>query len=110
MIGSEIIPYIFTKDQNLIKFAPNAIFLDLFGNSNNSFSFDSLHLFIKQLETNSCITITLVKQGLFLIPLVLILPYFLGINGIWYSFPISDVLSAGICFFFLNRSAKKLVT
>ena len=33
------------------------------------------------------------RQILFLIPLVLILPRFFGINGIWLSFPIADTLS-----------------
>ncbi|MDP6632317.1 MAG: hypothetical protein QGI51_02290, partial [Dehalococcoidales bacterium] len=34
------------------------------------------------------------RQVLFLLPLVFILPKYLGINGIWYSFPIADALSS----------------
>ena len=37
--------------------------------------------------------LTLSKQGFFLIPLVLILPRFFGIFGVWVAFPIADVLS-----------------
>ncbi len=33
------------------------------------------------------------RQVLFLLPLVFILPNYLGIDGVWYSFPIADVLS-----------------
>ena len=43
-----------------------------------------------------------------LIPLVLILPMYYGIDGVWYSFPISDVISAIICFYFLRKSTSKL--
>ncbi|NJN25448.1 MAG: MATE family efflux transporter [Cyclobacteriaceae bacterium] len=51
--------------------------------------------------------LTMTKQGFFLIPLVLILPNIFGVNGIWYSFPIADVLSALVTWFFLKMEIKK---
>jgi Na+-driven multidrug efflux pump len=48
--------------------------------------------------------LTLLKQGFFLIPLVLILPNHLGLNGVWFSFPIADTLAALVCFIFLRKS------
>lgn len=50
--------------------------------------------------------LTMTKQGFFLIPLVLILPKFYGVNGIWYSFPIADILSAGVTWVFLQKEIK----
>lgn len=50
--------------------------------------------------------LTLTKQGFFLIPLVLIMPRFFGVNGIWYSFPIADILSALVTWIFLQREIK----
>jgi len=47
--------------------------------------------------------LTLSKQGFFLIPLVLILPQFLGIFGVWVAFPIADVLSTLITGIFLKK-------
>lgn len=52
--------------------------------------------------------LTLTKQGFCLIPLILLLPQFYALNGIWIAFPIADVLSAGICFFFLRKAMRKL--
>ena len=43
--------------------------------------------------------LTLTKQGIFLIPLILILPHFFGLSGIWYSFPIADIGAAIITYF-----------
>lgn len=43
------------------------------------------------------------RQGLFFIPLILILPSFIGLLGIQIAQPISDVLSAIICIYFLYR-------
>jgi putative MATE family efflux protein len=50
--------------------------------------------------------LTLTKQGFFLIPLVLIMPRFFGVSGIWYSFPIADVLSALVTWVFLQKEIK----
>ncbi|WMX12445.1 MATE family efflux transporter [Aureispira sp. CCB-E] len=54
--------------------------------------------------------LTLTKQGFFLIPLVFILPRFWGINGIWYAFPIADVLSMLVTAIFLWRAYRQLGT
>ncbi|MDT0555495.1 MATE family efflux transporter [Patiriisocius hiemis] len=51
--------------------------------------------------------LSLTKQGFFLIPLVLILPSFFGVWGVWISFPIADVLSTVVTGYFLHRAVKK---
>lgn len=40
------------------------------------------------------IFLSLTRQLLFLVPLIYVLPIWLGERGVWYAFPISDVLSA----------------
>jgi putative MATE family efflux protein len=51
--------------------------------------------------------LSLTKQGFFLIPLVLILPQFLGVWGVWISFPIADVLSTIVTGYYLNKEIRK---
>lgn len=51
--------------------------------------------------------LSLTKQGFFLIPLLLILPPFLGVFGVWISFPIADILSTAVTGFFLNKAVKR---
>lgn len=51
--------------------------------------------------------LSLTKQGFFLIPLLLILPPFLGVFGVWVSFPIADILSTIVTGYYLNRAVKK---
>jgi len=53
------------------------------------------------------LVLSLTKQGFFLIPLLLILPPFLGVFGVWISFPIADVLSTILTGYYLNRAVKK---
>lgn len=52
--------------------------------------------------------LTLTKQFFFLVPIVLILPHFFGLQGIWYSFAISDLLSGLVCGYYLYKASKKL--
>ena len=54
-------------------------------------------------KAKKALILTLSKQGFFLIPLVLILPNFFGIFGVWVSFPIADVLSTLITGYFLKK-------
>ena len=51
--------------------------------------------------------LTMTKQGFFLIPLVLILPLQFGLNGIWYAFPVADVLAAAVTFWYLRREMRR---
>ncbi|MFT6324096.1 MAG: putative MATE family efflux protein [Halieaceae bacterium] len=51
--------------------------------------------------------LNLTKQGFFLIPLILILPPFYGVFGVWVSFPIADILSTIVTGYFLRRAVKK---
>jgi len=50
--------------------------------------------------------LTLTRQGFFFIPLLLILPNFLGELGVWISFPIADVLATIVTGLYLRREIK----
>lgn len=52
--------------------------------------------------------LTLTKQGFFLIPLLLVLPNFFELNGVWMSFPIADVCAAAVTFWYLKKKTKTL--
>ena len=43
---------------------------------------------------NKSIFLSLTRQVLLLIPLLLVLPLFIGEKGVWYSMPISDAVAA----------------
>ncbi len=52
--------------------------------------------------------ISLTRQIIFLLPLLLILPLFFGIDGILYSGPIGDFVTAVLTWWFVAREFKKL--
>lgn len=48
------------------------------------------------------------RQFIILIPLLLILPRFLGLDGVWAAFPLSDFLAASMTTVFLVRDVRHL--
>lgn len=54
------------------------------------------------------IVLGLSRQFLILIPLVLILPHFLGLDGIWWSFPAADLIATGLTLALLVRELSHL--
>ena len=81
----------FTTDQNLIAIAANGINI-------NMMAFPVIGF--QMVVTNF--------QMLFLIPLLVILPPMMGVNGVWYSLPISDTLAAVMAAYMIIRHIKKL--
>jgi putative MATE family efflux protein len=55
------------------------------------------------------IFLSLTRQVLFLLPLILVLPLFVGIDGILYAGPIADGVAAVICLYMMYRECKNLV-
>ena len=54
------------------------------------------------------VVLTLLRQVIILIPLIFLLPNYLGLKGIWLSMPISDFCSAIVVVFILVNHWKKL--
>lgn len=52
--------------------------------------------------------LSLTRQVIFLIPLILILPIFFGIDGIMFSAPIADALAFLVTLFFIGREMKQM--
>ena len=50
--------------------------------------------------------LSLTRQILFLLPLILLFPLFLGIDGIMYAGPVADCLAAVVCFIMVYRELR----
>ncbi len=59
-------------------------------------------------KPKQALLLTLLKQGFFLIPLVLVLPHYFNLFGVWISFPIADILSTLVTVWFLRKEMNKL--
>jgi putative MATE family efflux protein len=52
--------------------------------------------------------ISLTRQLLFLMPMLIILPHFIGVTGVWWSMALADVASVTISWIMLYTETKKL--
>ncbi len=99
---------VFTTDEMLIRLAPRAMVLVFLAIPFITMQLIGSAYFQAIGKPLPALLLTLLKQGIFLIPLVLILPYYYDLNGVWYSFPIADVLSTLITIIFLKRALYSL--
>ncbi|MGL5718092.1 MAG: MATE family efflux transporter, partial [Paraclostridium sp.] len=50
--------------------------------------------------------LSLLRQVILLVPMMLILPKFLGLDGVWFAQPIADVISCIVTFILVSREVK----
>ena len=71
------------------------------------FQIISSNLFQATGKARIAMFLSLARQVIILLPLILVLPRFFGLEGIWMSTPISDFLSALVTAFFVVRILKE---
>lgn len=103
LIFAQPIVTVFTTDPKVIAETPNALRWVFAASPVIAIQLIGAAYFQAAGKAKKALFLTLTKQGFFLIPLVLILPQFLGIFGVWIAFPISDVLSTLITGYFLKK-------
>jgi putative MATE family efflux protein len=106
MVFPEVITKWFTTDVDVIKVTP----------TNMRWTFAAVPILAVQLigaayfqavgKAIPALILTLTRQAIFFIPLMYIMPLYFGELGIWMSFPISDVLSTIVTWFFLRREIR----
>jgi len=108
LIFAEPIVTLFTKDQNVLAEAPNALRWIFAASPVIALQLIGAAYFQAAGNAKKSLLLTLSKQGFFLIPLVLILPQFFGIFGVWVAFPIADILATILTAIFLKREMNQL--
>jgi putative MATE family efflux protein len=96
----------FTKDQSVVKLTPDALRWVFAASPVIAIQLIGAAYFQSAGKAAKALMLTLTKQGFFLIPLILVLPDYFGIFGIWVSFPIADVLATAVTGLFLNRELR----
>lgn len=97
---------IFTKDSTVIENAPRAMHLVFLAIPIVGFQIIGSAYFQAIGKARPAFFLTLTRQGWFFIPLVLILPHFYGLLGVWLSFCCADVLATLTTAVFLNREVR----
>jgi putative MATE family efflux protein len=98
---------IFTHDEELLTQAARSLrlltcFFPIVG-----FQMISTNFFLSLGMVQKSVILSLSRQILFLLPLIYFLPSWLGADGVWISFPISDILATLLSIYMLGRLFKK---
>lgn len=99
-----------SEDANFTEFAIKAMRIYDLGVFCTGFQVTSTSYFQATGQPMKASILSSLRQLLLLIPLILILPLWFGLEGILYAGPIADITSAVIVFIFIHHEMKKLDT
>ena len=98
---------IFTEDKDLLNHTPRVLQLIFLSLPVMGIGFIGGAFFQAIGEPVPALILTLARQGLFMIPLMYLLSNFIGLDGVWFSMPLGEILAgtwAGIWLYIRVRS------
>ena len=107
MFAPRIAAGIFTHDEALLEMSAEGLKILTLGFPIVGFQMIGTNFFQSLGMVKKSIILSLSRQILFLLPMLYALPLWYGANGVWMSFPISDLLSATLTAILLRRLFKK---
>jgi len=99
---------VFTTNADLIELASVGLRLNLMMLPVVGFQAVTANFFQSIGKARVSIFLSLTRQVIFLIPALLILPYFYGLNGVWLSTPLADFVSALLTLLVLQWQVRRL--
>ena len=103
----ELIVGMFNKDPKLMDITINGAKLYLFMLPIVGISITGSNYMQSVGKAKSAMILGLLRQVILLIPMIIILPKFFGLNGVWYAQPTSDLLSTVITAVVLVKELKR---
>jgi putative MATE family efflux protein len=107
IIFKEEVIWIFTNDATLLENTPGAMMVVFLATPIITMQLIGSAYFQAAGKALPALILTLLKQGIFLIPLAYILPKYYGVYGVWWSFPIADIMSTLITVLVLKHEVNK---
>lgn len=98
---------VFTTSEEMIALCAPALQIAVVGVSVIGFQITTTQFFQSLGFSHKAIFLSLTRQIIFLIPCLLIIPRFLGLDGVWWSLPISDLASVILAFILITRQMKR---
>lgn len=112
LFSVQIIKIFNNTDSNLIAIGSNGIRIFLVMLSAVGIQVVCANYFQAIGKAKNSMFLAILRQVVFLIPLILIMPHFFNLNGVWMAGPISDFMSSIVTLFFIYfemKSLKRLV-
>lgn len=94
---------IFTTDPEVIKLGRDALRIMFSLSMTVGIQMVTAGVFQALGKAKAAFAISLARQVLFLIPALIILPLFFNLNGVWFAFPLAELLSFLLALLFIGR-------
>ena len=107
-IFAEGLMSIFTTDKQMIEIGATALIIGLCTFPFVGSQMVAVSFFQTIRRPRVSMIISLTRQLLFLIPMLVILPHLIGVTGVWWSMALADVASVTISWIMLYTETKKL--
>lgn len=107
MLVPDVVVSIFTSDTELIGLSANGLRIVVMFFPIIGFQMVTSNFFQSIGMAGKAIFLSLTRQMLILLPCLLILPQFFGVEGVWYSMPVSDLLASLIALMMLVMQFRK---
>jgi Na+-driven multidrug efflux pump len=98
---------IFTHDEQLLEMSSESLRLLTIMFPLVGFQMIGTNFFQSLGMVKKSIFLSLTRQLIFLLPCLYILPLFIGTEGVWFSFTVSDILSATLTAILIRKTFKK---
>jgi putative MATE family efflux protein len=99
---------VFTADPELRVLGARSLRLMTLGFAFIGFQIIGASIFQALGKAMPALFLSMSRQVLLFLPLILLLPRFFGLPGVWLSFPAADILSALLTFTFFSRQMREL--
>jgi len=99
---------LFTKDSIIIREGVEPLRMAMLMTPFIGFQILSYFFFLAINQPFKALFVSLSRQAIFTLPLVVILPLFMGKMGIWVAYPVADVISADIAYLLLSKETGKM--
>ena len=97
-----------SEEKAFMDFAIKSMRVFLFGIFCAGFQITATSYFQATGQPMKASILSMMRQLILLIPLLIILPIFFGLDGILYAGPLADITSGGIVFLFIHHEMKEL--
>lgn len=98
----------FSDDSEIVAIGTHGIRIYLLMMPVVGFQIMSAHFFLAIGKAGKSLLLNMLRQVIILIPLLIILPWFFDLDGVWASVPLSDITSASLTAIFLVVEIRKL--
>ncbi|MCL2620157.1 MAG: MATE family efflux transporter [Defluviitaleaceae bacterium] len=107
---TEPIMGMFTSDPDVLALGVNGMRIVVWTMPVAAFQMNASTFFMALGRAKMSVLLSVLRQGLFLVPLYFILPQFLDINGVWLAAPVADLTAFTVTLLVILRELRRLRT